>query len=52
MVSVKATARGTVSDMPMVSGLGPREEPMGMEVVLNVTLPLLSDREIIGIGLF
>ena len=36
MVSVNATASGIVSDMPMVSGLGPREEPIGMEVVLNV----------------
>ena len=37
MVSVKATASGTVSDMPVVRGLGPREEPIGIDVVLNVT---------------
>ena len=34
---MKATASGIVSDMPMVSGLGPRDEPIGMDVVLNVT---------------
>ena len=34
---MNATARGTVSDMPVVSGLGPREEPIGIDVVLNVT---------------
>lgn len=49
MVSVNATARGIVSDMPMVRGLGPREEPIGMEVVLNVDP--LSEREI-GAGPF
>ena len=41
MVSVKATARGTLSAMPVVSGLGPREEPIGIDVVLNVTGALL-----------
>lgn len=41
---MKAMARGIVSDMPMVSGLGPREDPTGIEVVLNVTGPLLSLR--------
>lgn len=49
MVSVNATARGIVSDMPMVRGLGPREEPIGMEVVLNVDP--LSERDI-GAGPF
>jgi hypothetical protein len=46
IVSVKATARGTVSDIPIVKGLGPRDAPTGIEVVLNVTLPQLSDRDI------
>ena len=49
MVSVKATARGIVSDMPIVSGLGPREDPSGMEVVLKVDP--LSERAI-GAGPF
>lgn len=31
-----------VSDIPIVSGLGPREEPIGMDVVLNVTLLLVK----------
>ena len=46
MVSVKATARGMVSDMPMVRGEGPRDEPTGIEVVLNAADddPPLSDR--------
>ena len=37
MVSVKATARGTLSVILVVRGLGPREEPIGIDVVLNVT---------------
>lgn len=37
MVSVKATASGTVSAIPIVSGLGPREEPTGIDVVFHVT---------------
>lgn len=44
IVSVKATARGMVSDMPIVSGLGPREEPIGMDVVMNGVPFPLSDR--------
>lgn len=44
-------ARGMVSDMPMVRGLGPREDPTGMEVVLKVTLLLLSDRDMKDAGL-
>lgn len=51
MVSVNAMARGMVSDMPMVRGLGPREDPMGIEVVLKVTLLLLSDRDMKDAGL-
>ena len=43
---MKATASGTVSDIPIVNGLGPRDAPTGIDVVLNVTLPLLSDRDI------
>ena len=46
IVSVKAIAKGTVSDIPIVKGLGPRDAPTGIDVVLNVTLPLLSDRDI------
>ena len=37
MVSVKATARGTLSVILVVRGLGPREDPIGIDVVLNVT---------------
>lgn len=44
MVSVKATARGTVSAIPIVSGLGPLEEPTGMEVVFHCTEPEESKR--------
>lgn len=51
MVSVKAMASGMVSDIPMVSGLGPREDPTGMEVVLKVTLPELSDLDMKLAGL-
>lgn len=51
MVSVNAMARGMVSDMPMVRGLGPREDPTGIEVVLKVTLLLLSDRDMKDAGL-
>ena len=39
-------ANGTVSDIPIVRGLGPREDPTGIDVVLNVTLLLLSERDI------
>ena len=35
MVSVKATANGIVSAFPTVSGLGPRDGPYNMDVVLN-----------------
>lgn len=35
----------------MVRGLGPREDPTGMEVVLKVTLLLLSDRDMKDAGL-
>ena len=36
MVSEKAMASGMLSDMPMVSGLGPRDDPIDMDVVENV----------------
>lgn len=48
MLSVKAVAKGMVSDIPIVRGLGPRDEPTGIEVVLNCMLPLLSDLDING----
>ncbi len=45
-VSENEMASGILSDMPMVSGLGPREEPIGMDVVWKVAplliLPILS----------
>ena len=44
MVSVKATASGTVSAIPIVSGLGPRDEPTGIDVVFHVTEPVESIR--------
>ena len=48
-------ARGMLSDIPIVRGLGPREEPIGIDVVLNVTLlrlDTLSARSILlGAGL-
>lgn len=44
-------ARGMVSDIPMVRGLGPREDPTGMEVVLKVTLLELSERDMKEAGL-
>ena len=37
IVSVKATARGTTSAIPIVNGLGPRDDPTGIEVVFQVT---------------
>lgn len=40
-------ASGIVSDIPMVSGLGPRDDPTGIDVVLKVAedkLPALSVR--------
>ena len=41
-------ASGMLSDMPIVSGLGPRDEPIDMEVVENVApllrFPILSAR--------
>lgn len=49
---MKAIAKGTVSDMPIVRGLGPREAPTGMEVVSKVTALLLSDLDMNVEGLF
>ena len=48
---MNATASGMLSDMPIVNGLGPRDDPTGMDVVLKVTLHPLSDRVTDGIGL-
>ena len=44
-------ASGMVSDIPIVRGLGPREDPTGMEVVLKVTLLELSERDMKEAGL-
>ena len=41
-VSENATAKGMVSDMPIVRGLGPREQPYGAGVVLKATLLRLA----------
>lgn len=45
---MNATANGMLSDMPIVSGLGPRDDPTGIEEMLKVMLPLLSDRIIVA----
>lgn len=37
IVSVNATASGMVSAMPIVNGLGPLEDPTGIDVVFHVT---------------
>ena len=48
-VSEKATASGTASAMPIVRGLGPREEPKDAEAVKDMLLRLgtLSARSIL-----
>lgn len=48
---MKATASGIVSDIPMVNGLGPLDDPTGIDVVLNVTLLELSERDMNVAGL-
>jgi hypothetical protein len=40
---VKATASGMVSDKPIVKGLGPRDDPTGIDVVVNVILFRLAE---------
>lgn len=51
MISWKATAIGIVSDIPIVNGDGPRDEPIPtILAVRNSRLPTLSAREI-DIGL-
>ena len=49
-VSEKATARGMVSDMPMVRGLGPREQPYGAGVVLKAKLFRLATESVRSIS--
>lgn len=43
--------RGMVFDMFMVRGFGLREDLMGIEVVLKVTLLLFFDRDMKDVGL-
>ena len=52
-LSKKATAIGMESDMPIVRGLGPREDPTDMDVVLNVLFkfPILSARNMLELAL-
>lgn len=51
MVFVNAMVRGIVFDMFMVRGFGLREDLMGIEVVLKVTLLLFFDRDMKDVGL-
>lgn len=51
MVFVNAMVRGMVFDMFMVRGFGLREDLMGIEVVLKVTLLLFFDRDMKDVGL-
>lgn len=51
IISWKATANGIESEMPMVSGDGPRDDPMPPIAVRNSKLPILSARFIAGDGL-
>ena len=52
-VSENATASGTESDMPRVRGLGPRDDPTGIDDILNIVdwLAGLSLRSEPGEGL-
>lgn len=50
MISWKATAKGIVSDIPIVNGDGPRDDPIPPIAVRNSKLPILSARDI-GEGL-
>lgn len=51
IISWNATANGIVSEMPMVSGDGPRDDPIPPIAVRNSKLPILSARFIAGDGL-
>lgn len=51
MVFVNAMVRGMVFDMFMVRGFGLREDLIGIEVVLKVTLLLFFDRDMKDVGL-
>lgn len=51
MVFVNVMVRGMVFDMFMVRGFGLREDLMGIEVVLKVTLLLFFDRDMKDVGL-
>lgn len=52
-LSLYDTAKGIVSAMPIVSGLGPRDEPNDMDVLNDTLLRLgtLSVRSMFGAGL-
>lgn len=51
MISWKATAKGIVSDMPIVNGEGPLDDPIPTLGLRNSKLPTLSARAICDAGL-